>query len=236
MKLGNRTLRLRVPEMVGPDVEALQVLLGARGFPVKVDGDYGPNTAAAVLKAKKTIPGYPRLLINKAAGKTFVKRLTAYYKPKPPYRPPKAARVRFVDLLHWGIAHEPDIHYFTGEASRPGPMRLPIHYLPLHLDCTMIGIVFAKWSGAPDPSGYHFSGAGRTSDFLAHCKRITKSELKPGDCVQFDDEHECYVLEPGSDPLLFSHGMERGPLAIRLSAETEYHRGVPIYFLRFIED
>jgi hypothetical protein len=115
-------------------------------------------------------------------------------------------------------------------------VHLKIHTLPFTTDCSGIGILFAKWGKAPDPSGYGFSGAGNTTSFYNHCKHITKAELKPGDIVQFDDEHATYVLEPGSDPLLFSHGMEAGPIAIRQSAETRYHQNVPIYYLRFLED
>jgi hypothetical protein len=221
----NLTRTLKVG-MTGADVVALQRELTRKGWPVRVDGDYGLHTADAVYRAKKKIRGYPFWMVNRKAGPYFARRLTAYHMVS-------SARTRFVALLHWGIKHEPAIHY---QQVRPVPVRSTIWTLPLFIDCTGIGILFAKWAKAPDPSGKKFSGAGRTSDFLANCKRIRKSELKPGDIVQFDDSHACYVLQARTDPLLFSHGMERGPLAISLSAEIGYHENESIYYLRFIED
>jgi hypothetical protein len=38
------------------------------------------------------------------------------------------------------------------------------------------------------------------------------------------------VLEPGDDPLLFSHGQEAGPLAVALAREAAAHRP-PVRFL-----
>lgn len=229
-----RTLKVTRPRMTGADVKALQTMLTAKGWPVKVDSQYGDLTADAVRIAKKKIPGYPPTLVNRSAGAYFIKRLTAYTR-KVPAHVVATDRTRFVALLEWGLAHEPPIHY---KQWRPIVYILrAIHYLPLYIDCSAIGILFAKWAKCKnDPSGYHFIGLGNTSSFLSHCRKISKAQLKAGDIVQFDNEHATYVLNPTNDPLLFSHGMERGPIAIPLSEETKYHRNVPIYYLRFIED
>ena len=40
-------------------------------------------------------------------------------------------------------------------------------------------------------------------------------------------EHVCMVRRPGADPLLWSHGQERGPILLPLSVEKRYH--VPPY-------
>jgi hypothetical protein len=42
------------------------------------------------------------------------------------------------------------------------------------------------------------------------------------------------VIEHGSNPLLFSHGQEAGPLAIRLSVEQQY-QPAPATFLSIID-
>ena len=222
-----RTLKVVYPKMAGADVKALQRELNAKGFgSLPITGTYGKATSEAVYKAKKTIKGYPLRIINHKAGPYFARRLTAYH--------PSTPRSRFVDLLDWGVVHEPAIHYHTGGASRPVHIRLPIHSLPIYTDCTGIGILFAVWAGfhLDTPAG---SGEGRTSTFVAHLKHITKSQLKSGDPVVFGDNHACYVRKPGADPLLFSHGREGGPLWISLSAETaiqeRMHGRQPIYFL-----
>jgi hypothetical protein len=49
--------------------------------------------------------------------------------------------------------------------------------------------------------------------------------VRAGDLVVWgaNPRHHCaIVLEPGDDPLLASHGQERGPLAIRFSEESLY--------------
>lgn len=227
-----RTLKLKTPPMRGPDVAALQMLLTKKGWHVKVDSEYGPNTADAVRVAKKKIPGYPPAMVNKFAGKYFLKRLNAYKHVPTPI----TDRTRFVQLLYWGINKEPLIGY---RQYRPflTLLRKLIHFLPFDIDCSGIGILFAKWAKCRnDPSGWHFTGFGNTGSFLHHCRKISKAQLRPGDIVQFDNEHATYCLIPGSDPLLFSHGMQAGPIQIKLSAESRYHPNVTIYYLRFIED
>jgi cell wall-associated NlpC family hydrolase len=67
---------------------------------------------------------------------------------------------------------------------------------------------------------------------------IKKAEALPGDAVLYhygaDGKHVAMFLEPGTqlDPLLFSHGIEAGPIAVRLSTENRYHAGETVSFLR----
>lgn len=55
-KLGDRTLRIEVPQMRGDDVAALQSRLVEMGFnPGRVDGIYGPITEVAVKEFQKSV-------------------------------------------------------------------------------------------------------------------------------------------------------------------------------------
>src|SRR5207302_10353964 len=65
-----RPLHLTNPLMTGPDVVHLQTLL-ATYHPGKVDGEYGPATAAAVKQAKWAL-GYPDAKCDQSAGPQLV--------------------------------------------------------------------------------------------------------------------------------------------------------------------
>lgn len=72
-----RVLKLVSPGMRGDDVRALQKMLKGRNefgknfHPGYVDGRYGPQTAAAVSRAKFFM-GYPKRRVNGNAGKAFL--------------------------------------------------------------------------------------------------------------------------------------------------------------------
>jgi hypothetical protein len=56
-------------------------------------------------------------------------------------------------------------------------------------------------------------------------ENIDRGAVEPGDVVvwgEYPGHHCAIVLAPGDDPLLASHGQERGPLAIRFSGESPY--------------
>ena len=123
-------------------------------------------------------------------------------------------RRKIVAAARWGLANEPRIHY--GEA-RPFPLA---RRLPLTTDCSGFATLCYFLAGAPDPNGLGYSGEGWTGTLLRH---LARTELpRAGDLVvwgAYPGHHCAVVLEPGEDPLLCSHGRERGPLAIRFSAE-----------------
>jgi hypothetical protein len=110
---------------------------------------------------------------------------------------------------------------------------MPVHLAkpryPLVLDCSSAVTMLCKWAGLDDPNGLGYrSGSGYTGTLAAHLPHYFDAWrahvgalvlLGPG-----TGEHVCMVLEPAhSNPLLFSHGMERGPIAIRLHDEAQYH-------------
>ena len=128
-------------------------------------------------------------------------------------------RQAIVAAARWGIRNEPRIHY--GQV-RPIPLG---RRLPLTTDCSGFVTLAYFLAGAPDPNGLDYDGAGWTGTLLRHMQPAAVP--RPGDVVvwgAYPGHHCAIVLEPGDDPLLASHGQERGPLAIRFSDES---RGQP---------
>lgn len=133
-----------------------------------------------------------------------------------------AVRSRIVANARWGIRNEAQIHY--GEVRPIDGLREP-RRLPLRTDCSGFATLCYAWAGAPDPNGLDYGGAGYTGTLLAHMTTIPALVVRPGDLVVWGPapgHHVALVLEPGDDPLLCSHGQERGPLAVRFSVESRF--------------
>jgi hypothetical protein len=136
-------------------------------------------------------------------------------------------RQKIVAAARWGIENEPRIHY--GEI-RPIPLG---RTLPLRTDCSGFVTLCYFLAGAPDPNGRDYDGSGYTGTLLGWLPHIRRGDATFGDLVvwgTFPGRHVAIVLEPGDDPLLCSHGSERGPLAIRFSDESRYQHG-PVVWL-----
>jgi cell wall-associated NlpC family hydrolase len=128
-------------------------------------------------------------------------------------------REKIVTAARWGIGHEPQIHY--GEV-RPIPLG---RTLPLTTDCSGFVTICYFLAGAPDPNGLGYSGEGWTGTLLRHLDHIPRAAARPGDLVlwgAYPGRHVALVLEVGIDPLLCSHGQERGPVAVRHSVEDRW--------------
>ncbi len=245
-----RTLHLVTPLMRGDDVKQLQVLLHNKGFKVVIDGEFGAQTADAVIKAKKKIRWYklhPKK-IGPFAGPTFVTKLTAYVPPaRPKATKADEKRAKGVTYAWWLIKHEPSVHY---QQWRPMRFLRQLLRLPVWEDCSESVTKIIKYAGGRDPNKaandkrHWWDGLGYTGAMLTHCRPIRKSMLKKLDLIilgDFPGAHVCLVLDEdaehdNADPLLFSHGQEAGPIAIKLSQEMEYHKGKTVHFLRGIED
>jgi hypothetical protein len=94
--------------------------------------------------------------------------------------------------------------------------------LPLTTDCSGFVTLCYYLAGAPDPNGSRYSGYGWTGTLLRHLTAVGPVDVRQGDVVvwgAYPGRHCAIVLEADEDPLLCSHGMERGPIAIRFSAE-----------------
>jgi Putative peptidoglycan binding domain len=225
--------------MTGSDVEELQRLL-ASYHPGDVDGEFGPYSAAAVKRAKWAL-GYPTPQCDSSAGP----KLVAYLKgaPLPPdYQARQAARQhdaakettirdQIVANARWGIAHETQIHY---QQLRPMDGLNAVQQLPLQVDCSAFSTLCYAWAGAPDPNGLAYNGQGFTGTMLDHMIPIPLVAAQPGDLVVWGKRpghHVALVLaNDGHDPLLCSHGQEKGPLEIRFSVECKY-QPTPARFL-----
>lgn len=128
-------------------------------------------------------------------------------------------RRRIVAAARWGIRNEPRIHYAE---VRPFPLT---RRLPLTTDCSGFATLCYFLADAPDPNGSYYDGTGWTGTLMEAMENIDRHAVLAGDIVVFGDYpgHHCaIVLEPGDDPLLASHGQERGPIEIRFSTESRY--------------
>ena len=126
-------------------------------------------------------------------------------------------RQAIVAAARWGIRNERRIHY--GEV-RPMPLG---RRLPLVTDCSGFVTLCYYLARAPDPNGRGYDGEGWTGTLIDHMTAVAPDDAQSGDVVVWGDypgRHAAVVLEAGDDPLLASHGQERGPIAIRTSSEA----------------
>ena len=154
--------------------------------------------------------------------------------PSGPAAGSAAIRAAIVEHARWGIANEAQIHY---QQLRPIDGMGQLHKLPLQTDCSGFATLCYRWAGAPDPNGLGFSGQGYTGTILQRCRAIPLAAVQPGDLVAWGvapGHHVALVLEAGPDPLLCSHGQEKGPAAIRFSLETQY-QPAPVTWLTCID-
>lgn len=103
--------------------------------------------------------------------------------------------------------------------------------LPLTTDCSGFVTLCYYLAGAPDPNGLGYSGQGWTGTLLRHLPELD-GPPRAGDIAVFGaypGRHCALVLRGGADPLLASHGMERGPIAIACSAESAIQQTRPTW-------
>jgi hypothetical protein len=141
-----------------------------------------------------------------------------------PWVSPADMHAGMVWFGHRGARDQPSIHYAQ---IRP----IPHDYrLPLTTDCSGWDTLCCELVGANDPNGFHFTGIGNTTTMLANASPISRAMLSAGCHVLFSSpDHVGFVVKPGPDPLLSSHGSEGGPLLIPLSVEARFHRAVAGY-------
>jgi hypothetical protein len=147
-----------------------------------------------------------------------------------------AKRRELAALMDYLVRQEPRVHY--GQV-RPMASRSIRTLAELHakiesragitLDCSESVTLLCKLAGLADPNGLRYDGAGNTETMLGHLPHYYSARSAGiGALVVFgvgrlETEHVCMVRKPGGDPLLFSHGQERGPFLIPLSVEKRYH-------------
>jgi cell wall-associated NlpC family hydrolase len=107
--------------------------------------------------------------------------------------------------------------------------------LPLATDCSGFATLCYFLAGAPDPNGLGYIGQGYTGTLLRHLHHIPLARARAGDLVvwgRYPGHHCAVLLERGEDPLLASHGSERGPLEIRFSEEQRWQADRPAIWLQ----
>jgi hypothetical protein len=152
----------------------------------------------------------------------------------------EAQRRHLHDLMRYLLANEPAVHY-----AQVRPMRTVGLYEQdaarrldgdgsLTMDCSEAVTCLCKWAGLHDPNGHHYDGSGFTGTLLDRLPHYSDPHrAMVGALVVFGPgtgDHVCMVMEPGDDPLLWSHGFEGGPRKVRLSVERQIHRK-PVTFL-----
>ena len=212
-------------------VRRAQHLLNAAGYrpPLDEDGIFGPATEAAV----RWFQARRHLAVDGVIGPMTWAALQSGGGGG------SAVRTRIVALCRAAIAHEPAVHYTQGSrrgswlrAARAGAKGLTY---PAFEDCSSAITGIYRLALAPDPSGAGYDGPGTTGTFLAHGTPIGRVRAKPGDIVVFGPgtgEHAAIVMVAGADPLLFSHGQERGPLAVHFTPEWKAHGNGKVRWLR----
>lgn len=152
-----------------------------------------------------------------------------------------AQRNELAALMDYLVRHEPSVHY---RQARPMVTRTIRNLTDLHAvvtskrglyaDCSETITLLCRLAGLRDPNGMGYDGYGNSGSMFAHLPHYySAANAMVGGLVAFGDgggDHVCMVRHPGADPVLFSHGQERGPLLIPLSVEKRYHPG-PYSFL-----
>lgn len=106
----------------------------------------------------------------------------------------------------------------------------------VQFDCSQSVTQLCRYAGLIDPNGLGYGHVGYTGTMLANPKLTRYTDplkAQVGALVVFGPgtgEHVGMVLEPGQDPVLFSHGEARFCGPVKLSAERQFHKP-PVTFL-----
>ena len=151
-----------------------------------------------------------------------------------------AQRAHAGAIMDFLVAHEPLVHY---KQIRPMPTRTLLEQQladlfaakkTITMDCSESVTLICRLAGLDDPNGNGYNGRGFTGTLLDNLKHYTSPlAADVGALVVFGPgtgDHVCMVRKRGRDPLLFSHGMERGPFYVHLSDERRVQKP-PVTFL-----
>lgn len=146
-----------------------------------------------------------------------------------------AQRQELARLMDYTYRHRARIHYLQRRPMRSAAMH-SWHLLEQKIqspagvswDCSEGVTVLCHIAGLEDPNGFGYDGWGNTGTMLHYLEHYSNPRrAKVGALVVFGPgrgDHVCMVRQPGPNPLLWSHGMERGPIWIRLEDEKRYQR------------
>lgn len=244
-----KTFALTNPLMHGADLKPLQTaLFKARIYTGPIDGVFGKGTADACYRAKYRL-GYPISAVTHTGGQQLLNFLVGTDKLPPLYAVRRRARgfgisasdrirERIVYYARWAAVNTPQIHYAQ---VRPMDHLNKVQALPWYSDCSELVTTIYHWAGAPDPNGMGYNGYGFTGTMLDHGVSIPLFQVKKGDVVIWGSapgHHTAVFTEVGTsgDPLIVSHGSERGPLELRLSQENAAQGGRLMTFKRYLAE
>lgn len=231
------------PYVKHQDIGALQHALKQAGlYKGPIDDTFGPSTGRSCRDARYRL-GYPKSALIFCGGQTLLDYLHGTTKLPSTYlvrrhlrgyglTKEQEIRAAIVGHALWAVQHEPQIHYAQ---VRPDDQLHHVRPLPWYTDCSEFVTTIYKWAGGPDPNGMGFNGYGNTDSMANHGHTIALWEAEPGDVViwgtftkwGFWTHHTAVIVDTTNrvDPLVVSHGQERGPIKLHLSTETGYqHR------------
>jgi hypothetical protein len=203
------------------------------------DHSAGDLLVAYLKGAKKPTPA----MVARAAA--YKKRISGQggTTTRPPNQKPKpadnraaheaAVRANTVSLMQLLLAQTARVHYPVNDqrtrtihqiATR-AQLQTELTAGRLNIDCSQAVTLIAHVAGAKDPNGGNYASDGFTGTLLQHCAHISRAQAQHGDLCVFGGgtgHHVTMVMQPGGDPLLFSHGQENDPIAIRQSVEGRF--------------
>ncbi len=151
-----------------------------------------------------------------------------------------AQRTHLASLMDFLVLNEPLIHYLqkrpmvTNRYTEQELADLFKAKKTISMDCSESATLLCRLAGLADPNGSNYDGSGFTGTMLKNLKHYSSAvSADVGALVVFgpgNGDHVCMVRNHGKDPLLFSHGTERGPYFAHLSDVRKVHRA-PTTFL-----
>ena len=144
-----------------------------------------------------------------------------------------AVRASAVSVMHLLLTQSARVHYPAHDVrtrtihqiATLAQLEAELAAGRLTIDCSQSVTLIAHVAGAGDPNGGNWSSDGYTGTLLSACPHIPRPQAGPGDMCVFGagtGHHVAMVMNPAGDPLLFSHGQESDPIAIRLSVESRF--------------
>lgn len=137
------------------------------------------------------------------------------------------------------VAQEPQVHY--AEVRPMHLWKLPelkqaVEHAGVTMDCSWSVTELCYLAGLADPNGRGYDGSGDTQVMFDHLPRYTRPTGASTGALCFfgipgelSTQHVTMVRHPSPDPVLFSHGQERGPVYLPFSVESRYHEGSPVF-------
>ncbi len=144
-------------------------------------------------------------------------------------------RTHLASLMDFLVLNEPLIHYLQRRPMQSLKLReqqiadLFKAKKSLSMDCSEAVTLLAQLGGLDTP--WEKDGHGNTQtmlDSLHHYSGAASADVGAlvvfGPSGDLASQHVCMVRNHGRDPLLFSHGQERGPFFLHLSDEKRAHK------------